>query len=356
VLFSEACDQFEAYLRNERRYSPRTLEAYLLDLKQLRTFLEDKYPAAGADVGKANIFQLRGFLGAISQGKEPATVGRKVAAVRSFFRFLARRGKIDLDPAETLKSPKRPKKLPQNLTPEVMARVLEATVPDEIMGMRDSAVMELLYASGLRVSELSMINCGDVDLTQCEVRVLGKGRKERIVPFGGPAKAAIIKYLEVRQAFRHPKRQTMDPNALFLSTRGARFGPRAIQLIVAKYGVLGAGRPDVHPHAFRHSAATHMLGGGADLRVIQEFLGHASLSTTQKYTHVSVEHLLSVYDASHPLAKAPRLGKAGLSEARPGIGKARAPLPSAPLPSAPLPEHTPPLSRPDSRPQTRRAR
>jgi integrase/recombinase XerC len=337
VLFLEACEQFEAYLRNERRYSPRTLEAYLLDLRQLQAFLTEKYPGSDADVGKTTIFHLRGFLGAISQGKEPATVGRKVAAVRSFFRFLARRGKIQLDPAETLKSPKRPKKLPQNLTPEVMARVLEATVPDEVMGMRDSAVMELLYASGLRVSELAMINCSDIDLIQCEVRVLGKGRKERIVPFGRPAKEAIERYLGVREDFRHPKYKTIDPKALFLSTRGARFGPRAIQLIVAKYGVLGAGRPDIHPHAFRHSAATHMLGGGADLRVIQEFLGHASLSTTQKYTHVSVEHLLSVYDASHPLAKAPRLDPSGArpthpSGPRPGIVDARVRMPNDALP------------------------
>jgi integrase/recombinase XerC len=178
---------------------------------------------------------------------------------------------------------------------------------DTARDARDRAVVELLYGSGLRVGELSALNLDSIDLRGKEVRVLGKGNKERIVPLGQKTVEALSAYLEVRATLKKMLRagaaKAPVNNALFLSARGHRLGPRAVQLLVQKYGILGAGRPDLHPHAFRHSCATHMLDGGADLRVIQEVLGHSSLSTTQRYTHVSIDHLLKVYDKAHPLAQ-----------------------------------------------------
>jgi integrase/recombinase XerC len=169
---------------------------------------------------------------------------------------------------------------------------------------RDTALLEVLYGSGLRVSELVQLDLGSVSFGEGSVRVLGKGKKERIVPFGSKAAEALRAYLAHRAELRHPKTGEQDPAALFLGRSGARLGVRWVQKLVHRYGALGTGRPDLHPHALRHSCATHMLEGGADLRAIQEMLGHSSLSTTQRYTHLSLDKLLEVYDKSHPLARA----------------------------------------------------
>ena len=169
--------------------------------------------------------------------------------------------------------------------------------------LRDRAFLELLYGGGLRVSEACGLDLGNVSLDERTVRVMGKGRKERIVPIGRKCEAALRAWLADREELRHPRTGFLDPLAVFVSTRGRRLGPRAAQLIVRRYGIAGAGRADLHPHALRHTCATHLLDGGADLRAIQEMLGHASLSTTQRYTHVSVAHLMAVYDAAHPLAR-----------------------------------------------------
>jgi integrase/recombinase XerC len=177
---------------------------------------------------------------------------------------------------------------------------------DSPLGLRDRAMLELLYGSGLRLRELTGLSLGDVDLAAGSVRVVGKGDKERLAPLGRKSRAALEAYLAVRGTLVHKKRGTQDPRAVFLSRAGKRINPRAVQTVVQRCGVLGAGRGDLHPHALRHSCATHMLDGGADLRAIQELLGHSRLSTTQRYTHVSVEQLLKVYDAAHPLARAPQ--------------------------------------------------
>ena len=173
---------------------------------------------------------------------------------------------------------------------------------------RDCAILELLYGCGLRVSELVQLDVESLMLGEDQLRVLGKGSKERIVPLGLHAKRALAEYLEARSEYRHPKTGMQDTHALFLGRRGQRLSSRWIQVLVRRYGALGAGRPDLHPHALRHSCATHMLEGGADLRAIQEMLGHSSLSTTQRYTHVSVDQLTRVYDRAHPLARRPKRG------------------------------------------------
>ncbi len=168
--------------------------------------------------------------------------------------------------------------------------------------LRDRAILEVLYGGGLRVGEVNLLDLEQLSLGERTVRVMGKGKKERLVPLGRKAAESVAAWLEVRNALAHPRTRFIDPDALFVSTRGRRLNARAIQLLVRRYGLAGAGRGDLHPHALRHTCATHLLDGGADLRAIQEILGHSSLSTTQRYTHVSVAHLLKVYDAAHPLA------------------------------------------------------
>jgi integrase/recombinase XerC len=224
-----------------------------------------------------------------------------------------------VNPAEQLASPKVRRELPTFLSADDAASVVEAPdagnvidrpagseaerVRRDAVALRDRALLELLYGGGLRVAEACGLDVGQLSLDEGSARVLGKGKKERIVPLGRKAIEALSAWLAARGALHHPRTRFVDPHAVFLSTRGRRLNSRAVQLLVRRYGILAVGRTDLHPHALRHTCATHLLDGGADLRVIQEMLGHASLSTTQRYTHVSVAHLLKVYDAAHPLAK-----------------------------------------------------
>ncbi len=249
---------------------------------------------------------LRGFLGQLARTCAPASVARKIAAVRAFLRFLQQRGEVDRNVALELALPKVRRPLPTFLDVDAVAEVV--TTPDEASaeGLRDRAVLETLYGAGLRVSELCGLDLGDVEAGTGElgsVRVLGKGSKERVVPLGSVAVGAVARYRERRDELRDPRSGALDPAALFLSKRGVRLGVRQVQRLVRRYGALGAGRGDLHPHALRHTCATHLLDGGADLRAIQKMLGHESLSTTQRYTHVSIDHLMKVYDAAHPLAR-----------------------------------------------------
>jgi integrase/recombinase XerC len=217
---------------------------------------------------------------------------------------------ISENPAAQLATPKVRRKLPAFLgvdqAAEVMAAPLALPALTGVQRARDVLLLELLYGSGLRVSELAGLNVSDIDQRESMIRVVGKGRKERIVPMGSKALEALASYLQLRGELRHPKTGAQDPQALLLTPRGQRMGVRQVQRLVQRYGALGAGRPDLHPHALRHSCATHLLEGGADLRAIQELLGHSGLSTTQRYTHLSLDRLLQVYDQSHPLAKLSR--------------------------------------------------
>lgn len=300
----EAVTRYVAYLEVERRASPNTVAAYSQDLSSLLGFLAASHVEhAGSDIRNVDLYALRGWLGQLARTHAPSSVARKVAAVRSFMRWLLRRKIIEKSPAEELSTPKVRRPLPTLLSVDIAEQVME-NPDDSPTGRRDRAVLELLYGSGVRVSELAGLSLADVDLSARTVRVVGKGDKERMAPLGQKSVAALGAYLEVRPTFVDKKRRTQDAFAVFLSPHGKRLDRRAVHRLVQRHGVLGAGRGDLHPHALRHTCATHMLDGGADLRAIQELLGHAKLSTTQRYTHVSVEQLLKVYDQAHPLAKA----------------------------------------------------
>lgn len=300
--------RFSEHLEHERRMSRHTVSAYRRDLGAFIAFAEQRLERTlrPADVDRS---LLRAHLGLLAERCESTSIARKLSSYRAFFGYLERQGVIRKNPAALLASPKLRRKLPRFLDAESMAEVVTAprALPDADAAerCRDGAMLELLYGSGLRVSELVGLNLEDVALESQEVRVVGKGAKERIVPLGSKADAALREYL-TRRAELRARRAQPDAAALFLSRRGRRIGVRWIQKLVQRYGVLGAGRPDLHPHALRHSCATHMLEGGADLRAIQELLGHESLSTTQRYTHVSMDQLIEVYDRAHPLARAQR--------------------------------------------------
>jgi integrase/recombinase XerC len=327
--------EFTAYQRGERRASIHTVEAYRRDLLQLDAFLAERLGHAPA-LGEVGKLELRAWLSALTREHGTSTIARKVASVRAFFRFMIRAEPSRDNPAEGLSTPRVRRPLPLVLGADAAAQVMvapaERAAPSSRRGTRmtkpaglepattddprraaerarlcrDQLILELLYGCGLRVHELAGLDRDALKLDQGSLAVLGKGRKERRVPVGRACQAAYDAYLARRPFLRHPKTGAQDANALLLSRYGRRLGIRQIQNLVRQYGALGAGRADLHPHALRHTCATHMLEGGADIRVIQEFLGHQSLSTTQRYTHLSVERLLKVYDQSHPLAVAPR--------------------------------------------------
>ena len=302
AAFDRQTALFLEYLRTERRASKRTLESYGADLTGFRAFLEEAQ--LPLDAQKHELTMLRGFLASLFGRYASASIARKVSALRSFYRFLRRRGHVRKDPAALLQTPKVPKGLPRFLTVEDAFRVVEAPQKDptraEPLRLRDRVLLELLYGSGIRVSELATLTLDRVELERGEARVIGKGDKERVVPLGQETRNALRAYLEIRGTLRTKKRPP-DPHALLLGRWGTPLTVRQIQNIVRRYGTLGAGRSDLHPHALRHTCATHLLDAGADLRSIQEILGHASLSTTQRYTQVSIDRLMEVYDKAHPL-------------------------------------------------------
>jgi integrase/recombinase XerC len=299
--------RFSAHLADERRASPHTVSAYRRDLDSLAAFIRARQ-AGGARLAALDKFMLRAWLGELAKAVAPPTISRKISSVRALCDYLLRTGELSRNPSSTLASPKLRRKLPRFLAPEAAAEVMTAPLVQptgrDIAHLRDALALELLYGSGLRVSELATLDLGQISTETAEVRVLGKGRKERVVPLGSKSLAALAAYLPRRSELCHPKSGEYDQQALLLGQLGKRLSVRWLQQLVKRYGALGAGRSDLHPHALRHSCATHMLEGGADLRAIQEMLGHSSLSTTQRYTHVSLDQLLAVYDRAHPMAQA----------------------------------------------------
>jgi len=279
------CDKFFSYLEIEKNYSPHTLINYKADIKEFFGFIEN------TPIEKIDHLWLRKFLARLRVKEyRPRTISRKLSAIRSFFRFLHREGYIKNNPAVLLMSPKLDKLLPEFLTEKEMSQFIEAPKSEQKMGRRDRAIFETLYTTGIRVSELVGLNIHDVDFIGNIAKVLGKGKKERLVPLGNQAVNAIKDYVDHRKT---------TSKALFLNKNGTRLTDRGIRLIVNKYINAVSTQMHISPHIFRHSFATHLLNRGADLRSVQELLGHSSLSSTQVYTHVSNKRLRDVHRQHH---------------------------------------------------------
>lgn len=290
-------DAFLDYMRVERGASAQTLRAYASDLAQLLEFLED-VELAQAHPEKIKLLHLRGFVAERFEQNSASSIARKISTVRSFWKFLVRKRHIAENPAELLQNPKVSQPLRNYFTVDEVFHLLDGYKADGVLGLRDMAMWETMYGSGLRVSELVSLDANRLDLDAGWVRVIGKGNKERIVPLGRKAVQAIRVYLCRRHEL------VTEPNdALFLNFRGGRLTTRSVQRLLHQHLIRAGLDTDVTPHGLRHSFATHLLDAGADLRGIQELMGHASLSTTQRYTHVSVERLMDVYDSAHPRAK-----------------------------------------------------
>lgn len=290
---------FLNYLTYERNVSFNTVDAYRADLESFVSFLCNEYFTLGRDqlqFRSVDNLTIRAYLAHLARRKlSRSSTARHLSALRTFFRFLMREGDIDANPARVVATPRREKHLPSVMQPADVALLLEQPDVSTALGKRDRGFLELMYASGLRISELVGVNVDDVELRAKLVKIRGKGGKERIVPFGSKAHDAIRAYMPVRNA-------PPDENALFVNYRGERMTARSVRRLFEKYVRAAALRAGISPHTLRHSFATHLLNAGADLRGIQELLGHASLSTTQKYTHLNDWELLKVYKKAHPRA------------------------------------------------------
>jgi integrase/recombinase XerC len=304
---------FIGFLRVEQRASPETLRNYASDLRQLHRFLlSRRLVSFPIDPNSLSSDVVRAYLQWLDQkGDKPSSLARKLAAVRSFYRYLSRRGMVSSNPVDGMRTPKQPKLLPRVLTKDDADALMTFPAGLTVWSLRDRALLETLYSTGARVGELVALDIGDIREPEGLVRLQGKGRKERIVPIGEMALDAIRRYrvsLPLQSA-------SVLSRALFCNQRGGRLTSRSVARIVNRYSSRLAGGA-VSPHALRHSFATHLLDEGADLRSIQEMLGHASLSTTQRYTHVATDQLLAVYDRAHPRAGRP-------ADARPAKGEKR---------------------------------
>jgi integrase/recombinase XerC len=315
-----AVKNFLIYLRSVRNSSPNTIRSYEIDLGQFLAFLTPPGTPMPAPQEVTHLM-IREFVAHLHDlGLEKSSIARKLAALRSFFKYAMREGLVVRSPARMVATPKLPKRIPSVLSPEDLNSFLDSIASgapaeagkgrggraesdtSQLMVRRDRAILELLYASGLRVSELTGLNLVDMDRKELMLRVRGKGRKERIVPYGGKAEKALEAYEPVRQEMLRKAGRRGDQQAVFLNHFGTRLTQRSVARIVKKYARLANVNWDLHPHSLRHAFATHLLADGADLRAIQELLGHSSLSTTQRYTHATIRQLLEVFDKAHPRA------------------------------------------------------
>ena len=303
----EYMSRFGDHLKYERNVSAHTLRNYMSDLEQFYDYL-CPVDATGnrrlIEIRQIDHITIREYLAKLYREKRKKTsIARKLATLRTFFKFLCREQVLEMNPARLVSSPRLEKKLPKVLSVDDVVRFIETPDTETVLGKRDRAILEMLYATGIRVAELAGINLDDIDFKNESIRVRGKRRKERIVPFGSKAKEALQDYLGVRGdlLIEAPEDQR-EPMALFMNYQGTRITTRSVGRMIDKYVTECAMAHDISPHSLRHSFATHLLSAGADLRSIQELLGHARLSTTQIYTQVSMEKLMEVYDKSHPKA------------------------------------------------------
>lgn len=303
-MFEDNLQQFLQHLKYERNVSPHTLRNYESDLEQFKQHLFNIEKRADVPVAEIDRLTIREWMASLHSDHKKTSVARKLASLRTFFQFLIREGKLESNPAKQVATPKIARKLPNHLSIEDAVRFIETPDISTDLGRRDRAIVEFLYATGIRVGELVGINLADIDLREKVVRVTGKRKKERMVPFGEPARQAVMLYLEeTRGTFLNSCPITArDPQALFLNYQGTRITPRSVGRLIDKYIKLCADIHSITPHSLRHTFATHLLDQGADLRDIQELLGHARLSTTQIYTQVSMEKMIEVYDKAHPKA------------------------------------------------------
>ncbi len=295
----DAATRFLTHVELDRDQSPETVRAYASDLSDLIAFLAQRNGGEPLPPAEVDARMLRGWMADMhGRGLTSSSIARHLSAARSLFRWLASKGEVELNPAAEVRNPKKPQRLPDRLDIEDVTAILEAPDATSFAGKRDRALLELLYGAGLRVSELVSLDLDDVHLGERTARVMGKGSKERIVPFGRKAADALRGYLKAATTLRRGK----DVDALFLNQRGGRLTDRSVRRVLDSAVSKIALSRGVHPHALRHSFATHLLESGMDLRAIQELLGHARLSTTQRYTRLALDRILEVYDQSHPRA------------------------------------------------------
>lgn len=299
MLLTEQIDDFLQYLEAERGASAETRRAYRNDLLQLAEHLREAWEVDDVEVEAVELHDLRGFVADRFDRDESATVARKVATFRSFWAFLVQKGRVDDNPAAMLSAPKTSQALRNFMSVDEIFALLDDHAPDGVLGLRDMAMWELAYGCGLRVSELVGLDRSALDPQRGWVTVDGKGDKQRQVPLGEKAASALSRYLDRRHELAGDE---TDPEAVFLTHRGARISARSVRRLLKKHLRRAGLDTSLTPHGLRHSFATHLLESGADLRGIQELLGHANLKTTQRYTHVSIEQVTEVYDRAHPRA------------------------------------------------------
>jgi len=298
----EHINSYISFLKNEKNYSNNTIISYKNDLIQLLNYLKDYKILKRNNLQYIDRSIMRKYIVYLKKcDYSGRSICRKISTIRSFFKFILREGIVNINPTINLITPKIDKKLPYFLYLEEINKLIEAPPGNTIFGIRDRAILELLYGTGMRVGELVNLNIRDIDLYEKTVRVFGKGSKERILPLGNPGIKAVQEYLTGRNIFRkNISIDKNDPNALFLNRFGGRLSARSVRRLIIKYMKIAGLNKKISPHVLRHSFATHLLGGGADLRSVQELLGHESLSTTQIYTHITKERLKMTYKKSHP--------------------------------------------------------
>lgn len=307
-MLRDLIESFIKYLRDQKAYSKHTIRNYHIDLKQFSDFIASKKTPRGslrADVvaEAINPLVIREYQSSLYGRLRRSTIARKLSAVRSFFLFLEKKGIIKGNPASDISTPKLEKHIPCYLPVDDVFRLLERPSKEKPLGLRDLAVLEVLYSCGIRVSELESLNISSIDFKSRLVRFVGKGGKERIVPIGRRAVIVVRNYLEATQHIRKRTGGDSQDAPLFINFRGGRLSTRSIGRLMKRYAMESGLTSEISPHSMRHTFATHMLDGGADLRAVQELLGHASLSSTQKYTHVSLDRLMEVYDKAHPRSR-----------------------------------------------------